>query len=244
MLQASVGQGGENRPDDVRLVQTLLNARRPTGFPLGVDGICGLSTITAIRRFQGQTLGLKSPDGRVEPGSITLRALAPVAPRVPSAIPREPIPEPIVAAAQAAQRQFGVPACISIAQWILESDRGAHMPPGSNNPFGMKAACGEPYVIARTREVHDGETIMLDARFRKFATLADAFTAHGRLLANFAPYRAAMQAADPDEFAAKLTGTYATDPNYGAALQSIMRGSNLYQFDLAPVPQSKKELLF
>lgn len=234
MLQASVGQGGENRPDDVRLVQTLLNARRPTGFPLGTDGLCGLSTVTAIRRFQSQVMGLKSPDGRVDPGSLTLRALAPVTPRTPVSVPREAIPEQIVSAAQGAERQYGVPACISIAQWILESDRGAHIPAGSNNPFGIKASCGEPYVIARTREVFDGQTVIIDARFRKFASIADAFAAHGRLLATFGPYRAAMEAAgDPDQFAARLTGTYATDPHYGTALRDIMRGSNLYQFNLS-----------
>ncbi|HTZ69952.1 MAG TPA: glucosaminidase domain-containing protein [Acetobacteraceae bacterium] len=231
MLTASVGQGGENRPDDVRLVQSLLNARRPGGFPLSIDGVCGLSTITAIRRFQGQAMGLPRPDGLVTPGGLTLCALAPVAPRVPAAVPREPIPESVVAAAQAAEQAWGVPAAISIAQWILESGRGAHMPPGSNNPFGIKAATGQPYVTAQTREVFDGKEVVIAARFRKFPSLEEAFAEHGRLLATFPPYRQAMAAEDDDQFAERLTGTYATDPNYGSALKAIMQGSNLYAFD-------------
>jgi hypothetical protein len=233
MLQASVGQDGQNKPDDVRLVQALLNARRTNGFPLELDGLCGPFTLSDIRRFQRQAVGMSSPDGRVEPGSLTLRALAPVTPRTPASVPREQIPGQIVTAAQGAEKQYRVPACISIAQWILESDRGAHIPPGSNNPFGIKASGSEPYVIASTHEVSDGQTIVIDARFRKFASVADAFAAHGRLLATFGPYRAAMEATDdPDLFAQRLTGTYATDPHYGTALRQIMRGSNLYQFNL------------
>jgi hypothetical protein len=237
MLQASVGQGAENRPDDVRLVQSLLNNRSPSSQPLQVDGVCGIATILAIRRFQAGTMGMAVPDGRIDPGGETLRALSQGAPAAATPAPCAPIPNDIVAAAQAAEQACGVPACISLAQWILESDRGAHMPPGSNNPFGIKAAAGEPYVVARTHEVRNGETITIDARFRQFPSVADAFAAHGRLLATGAPYQPAMQCtADPDLFADRLTGVYATDPNYGAALKQIMRGSNLYQFNLAAAP--------
>lgn len=237
MLEASVGLGGENRPDDVRLVQSLLNDRRPSGKPLELDGICGIVTVITIRRFQANVMGVAVPDGRVAPDGETLRILSQAPPTTSRAGAPEPIPDHIVAAAQDAERACGVPACISIAQWILESDRGAHTPPGSNNPFGIKAATGQPFVLARTHEVQNGKLITIDARFRQFPSVADAFAEHGRLLASHAPYQKAMQAAaDPDLFADRLTGVYATDPNYGTALKQIMRGSNLYQFDLLPAP--------
>jgi hypothetical protein len=221
----------------VRLVQSLLNDRRPSGKPLRVDGVCGIVTIIAIRRFQATTMGVAVPDGRVVPGGETLRVLSEVPPSAPRAASPEPIPDHIVAAARNAERTCGVPACITIAQWILESDRGAHMPTGSNNPFGIKAATGEPYVLAQTHEVQNGKLITIEARFRQFPTVWDAFAEHGRLLATRAPYRPAMQAAaDPDLFADRLTGVYATDPNYGTALKQIMRGSNLYQFNLPRAP--------
>ena len=34
----------------------------------------------------------------------------------------------------------------------------------------------------------------------------------------------------PDKFAAALTGVYATDPNYGANLISLMRRYDLYRY--------------
>jgi peptidoglycan hydrolase-like protein with peptidoglycan-binding domain len=235
MITASVGNAGVNGCADVRLVQSLLNDRSedPTS-PLAVDGVCGPITVACIRHFQARTLGFCRQDGLIAPGDATMRALAPVTLHAPAAIPAEPLPAAIVAAAQAAQRACGVPACISLAQWILESGRGAHMPPDSNNPFGIKATPNQPHVYARTREVVDGKSLFIEARFRKFGSVGEAFAAHARLLADFPPYRPAMaQAGNPDAFAEKLTGVYATDPQYGAALIAIMRGANLYSYDVA-----------
>lgn len=73
---ASVGQGGENRPGDVRTVQRLLNQFQLPGLTaLEVDGFAGEQTFRAIRTFQSKRLGRKSPDGRVDPHGPTLRAL-------------------------------------------------------------------------------------------------------------------------------------------------------------------------
>ena len=47
------------------------------------------------------------------------------------------IPNAIIAAAQAAQHKWQVPASVSLAQWIIESGWGAHEPAGSNNPIGI-----------------------------------------------------------------------------------------------------------
>ncbi|WP_369693039.1 glucosaminidase domain-containing protein [Komagataeibacter diospyri] len=47
-------------------------------------------------------------------------------------------------------RQDGVrdvPASITIAQWMLESGFGQHMPPHFNNPFGIKAARDRNFVM-------------------------------------------------------------------------------------------------
>jgi len=82
-ITKSVGRGGANIASDVTAVQTLLGARaKQLGLPpLGVNGVADAATITAIIAFQQQILWAKTPDGRVDPGGDTLRALnAPPAP--------------------------------------------------------------------------------------------------------------------------------------------------------------------
>jgi flagellum-specific peptidoglycan hydrolase FlgJ len=62
--------------------------------------------------------------------------------------------------------------------------------------------------------------------------MQDAFDQHGELLATGSPYaHARTLVANPDAFADALTGVYATDPNYGTLLKSIMNAHNLHQFD-------------
>ena len=76
-ISASVGEGGDNRPEDVRLVQAALNRVPPAnGGPasaMTVDGSSGPKTVEAIRRFQTHH-GLPT-DGRIDPGGSTLRKL-------------------------------------------------------------------------------------------------------------------------------------------------------------------------
>ncbi len=66
-LSGAVGRGGKNASGDVRAVQAAL------GIP--VDGQCGPQTIAAIVAFQ-KKLGQSAPDGRVDAGGATERALA------------------------------------------------------------------------------------------------------------------------------------------------------------------------
>lgn len=153
------------------------------------------------------------------------------------------IPREIIAAAQASQAKWGIPASVTIAQWAIESARGTRMPAGSNNPFGIKARAGEPSVGARTREVIGGKSITIRDGFRKFASIAEAFDEHGKFLATRSPYaRARTKLPDPDAFADALTGVYATDPNYGKVLKNFMRSENLYQFN-SPNAQPPRRVL-
>jgi hypothetical protein len=79
-ISAAVGDGGANRPADVKTIQEMLNKALPGwGGPtpkLAVDGDCGPLTRAAIRRFQQVQLSTYfTPDGRVDPGQRTLRRL-------------------------------------------------------------------------------------------------------------------------------------------------------------------------
>lgn len=130
-------------------------------------------------------------------------------------------------AAKASESKYGIPASVTLAQFALESGNGAHMPAGSNNPFGIKAKAGQPYVESQTNEFINGKMERVSQKFAKFDSLGDAFDAHAKLLATASPYAAARtHANDPKAFANALTGVYATDPQYGAKLNSIMARNN------------------
>lgn len=66
-LSGSVGRGGQNGAGDVKAVQKALG--------IGLDGQCGPQTIAAIEAFQ-RWIGQAKPDGRVDAGGATERALA------------------------------------------------------------------------------------------------------------------------------------------------------------------------
>jgi flagellum-specific peptidoglycan hydrolase FlgJ len=125
-----------------------------------------------------------------------------------------------------------VPASVTLAQWALESNYGSQMPVGSNNPFGIKARTGEPFVTALTPEIINGKRVIAPAKFRKFSSVQEAFDQHARLLATAPAYlRAMVVRNNPDAFADALTGVYATDPHYSFKLKIIMKQNNYYQYD-------------
>lgn len=66
-LGGSVGRGGKNAASDVRAVQRALG--------IAADGDCGPQTVDAIKAYQ-RKMGSAKPDGRVDPGGMTERALA------------------------------------------------------------------------------------------------------------------------------------------------------------------------
>lgn len=153
--------------------------------------------------------------------------------------PSSMIPADIISAAQAAQHKWGVPASVSLAQWALESNWGRAMPQGSNNPFGIKSVPGQAFVTSWTHETLHGVYQAIPQHFARYASVAEAFDAHARLLATSHYYVKAQHEHDPDRFAMDLQGIYATGiPGhpYGAALISIMRAGDFYQYDAARAP--------
>lgn len=145
---------------------------------------------------------------------------------------RTPPPE-IIAAARAAHKAWpAIPPSVDIAQWEVESGWGEHMPPGSNNPFGIKGLPGQPSVTAMTTEFVAGRFVRVPQPFRKYASLSEAFIDHSRLLATAAPY-AAARAKLPDvrAFVTEMARHYATDPGYAAKILGQIDAGNLTQYD-------------
>jgi hypothetical protein len=233
----SVGRGAVNAPGDVFVIQSLLNDRLPQPHaPIPVTGVADVGTTLAIETYQAAMMAMQPPTGRVDPGSATYYALAsrPLVEAPSTSIVGHygELPQPVIDAAVASNDHWKVPAAVTLAQWAVESAWGAAMPPGSNNPFGIKAVASQPAVESLTHEVVNGETVTITARFRQFESIAEAFDEHGRLLATSPAYSNAMQQVqNPEAFADALTGVYATDPDYGLKLKWVMQNYKLTMYD-------------
>jgi putative chitinase len=74
-ITASVGRDCKNGKADVKTVQILINmniGKLPSIDVLDEDGAVGDTTLSAIEAFQHLVVGIKLPDGRVDPGGKTL----------------------------------------------------------------------------------------------------------------------------------------------------------------------------
>jgi flagellum-specific peptidoglycan hydrolase FlgJ len=145
----------------------------------------------------------------------------------------------VVKAAQSSQIAYGVPASITLAQWEVESTWGtSQLAIKANNFFGIKAEhLNDPdtYIEFPTAEYINGKRVMIDADFEKYPDIESSFKDHARLLSTATRYQAAMDVKnDSLEFAEQLQVCgYSTSPTYAQTLVSIIKGSNLQQYDIA-----------
>jgi flagellum-specific peptidoglycan hydrolase FlgJ len=144
--------------------------------------------------------------------------------------------------AVAAQRRYGVPASVTIAQAIVESGWGeSQLATEDHNLFGIKGTGPAGTHPLPTWEYVNGQQVTTTSQFRVYRNTAQSIDDHGRLLATSPYYRQAMaDRRNPDAFAAALTGVYATDPDYGAKLISLMKRYDLYRYDVTPMAADRK----
>jgi flagellum-specific peptidoglycan hydrolase FlgJ len=201
---------------------------------------------TAVTEPEVETVALDAPAAAAE----TTLAQAKPAP-VPD--PRdESLPLPTGAAgwqrdfimsvapgARESQRKNGVPASVTLAQAILESDWGrSKLTREANNLFGIKAQSGPgsagTYEI-NTWEVYGGENATVLAAFRAYKSLSDSIVDHGRWFHDNRRYRDALAVKDdPRAFAYAINAAgYATDPAYAPKLIGLMDKFNLYAYDVS-----------
>ena len=135
-----------------------------------------------------------------------------------------------------------MPAAVTLAQAALESDWGrAHMG-DANNYFGIKAydkggvpqigPIAKGFITLPTREVVNGRSITVNARFRAYESMADSFRDHANFLKVNSRYAPAFDHTDePDAFARAIAKAgYATDPSYADKLIALMRQYKLYAY--------------
>ena len=125
------------------------------------------------------------------------------------------------------EKEYGIPASITLAQGILESAAGtSQLTVNTNNHFGIKALGGwdGPVYLA-----WDDEPVK--SRFRKYDSAEESFRDHSLVLANSPRYRSLFQKSvyDYRAWAVGLqTAGYATSPNYAKALIGYIDAFALY----------------
>jgi hypothetical protein len=141
-------------------------------------------------------------------------------------------------AAQRSRRITGVPASVTVAQAILESDWGrSRLTRQGNNLFGIKAlgaTSGPAGVITLATWEHlDGGDVVVQAPFKVYFTLQQSIDDHAGFFARNRRYSAALAvASDPRAFAEAIQEAgYATDPGYASKLVGLMDRYDLYRFD-------------
>jgi flagellum-specific peptidoglycan hydrolase FlgJ len=194
---------------------------------------------------QAQTARATIPGALPIAGSVTSYSSAASSPRysrsqaapstesVPGTAAQQAFIAQVAPGAVAAQRQYGIPAAVTIAQAIDESGWGqSQLATQDNNLFGIKGTGPAGSDVRPTQEYENGQMVTVSAPFRVYHSVAQSISDHSLLLATGSAYQQAMaDRRSPDTFANDLTGVYATDPNYGTNLITIMRQYNLYRFD-------------
>jgi len=140
-------------------------------------------------------------------------------------------------ASQATERLFGVPAGITFAQWLLESNGGKSDAGGAKNYFGVKAdeRWAGPKVLRRTKEWRHGRYVTEYHYFRAYPSMVESFVDHAKFLLG-KRYRPLFKLAKGD-FEGWANGLrecgYATDPAYSRHLISLDKRYALRYLNLA-----------
>jgi len=144
-------------------------------------------------------------------------------------------------AARAAEATSGIPAAFTIAQAAHESAWGQREirnadGSASHNLFGIKAGAGWTGAVAEitTTEWVGGEPQKVTAKFRAYASYADAFRDYAQLMKTSPRYSRAVAAASAapasaatgQGFASALQSAgYATDPRYADKLSRLINST-------------------
>lgn len=126
-------------------------------------------------------------------------------------------------------KTYGIPASITLAQGLFESDEGnSPLTVKSNNHFGIKCHSGWKGETVTHDDDHPGEC------FRKYPSATDSYNDHSALLAGSKRY-AELFKLDPTDYKGWAYGLrkcgYATNPKYPELLIKVIEDNQLYLFD-------------
>lgn len=130
------------------------------------------------------------------------------------------------------QQECGIPAPVTTAQAIEESDYGKKVMVDINsgrysyNLFGIKAKEGQDYVENWTSEYVNGNKIKIIGKFAAYHSFKESIADRTRFLKENKRYASLFTSNDPIEWANGLQERhYATNPNYANNLIRIMKGT-------------------
>ena len=127
--------------------------------------------------------------------------------------------------------RYGIPASITLAQGIFESDSGnSNLARKSNNHFGIK--CKKGWTGDRVYHTDDAP----DECFRKYDSVEESYQDHADFLDQSPRYDSlfAYSATDYRSWARGLKAAgYATAPDYAQRLTKLIEDNKLYLFDEA-----------
>lgn len=133
----------------------------------------------------------------------------------------------------------GMSAALQTAQAILETASGQRLPVDrysgkfSYNLFGIKGSANNGSVTCSTWEVYGGMNYRVDADFRAYNNVDEAWADHKRILlelSRYEPYREVMHDSTRGAWAIRRAG-YATDPKYPMKLINIIKQYDLEKLD-------------
>lgn len=136
-------------------------------------------------------------------------------------------------------QKTGMSAALQTAQAILETASGQRLPVDrytgkfSYNLFGIKGSADNGSVTCSTWEVYHGMTYRVDADFRAYNNVQQAWDDHKRILlelSRYEQYRDVMHDSTQGAWAIRRAG-YATDPKYPVKLIDIIKKYDLMKLD-------------
>lgn len=190
----------------------------PQAKPENVSHLNGGRRERRITSRETSTPAVKSSRNRVVvfSGSVRERQLAYI--RTYSSLARDQM------------RKHGIPASITLAQGLLESNIGSsRLAKENNNHFGIKCfstSCSKGHCSNFSDDSHKDF-------FRKFSSVAESFHAHSELLKK--PRYRSLYKLRKDDYEGWARGLrragYATDRSYDAKLIHLIETLKLYEYD-------------
>lgn len=150
--------------------------------------------------------------------------------------------EKYAAEAMEQMKRYGIPASVTLAQGILESNNGqSELSQLGNNHFGVKASGswlknGGDYLVYTDDKPNE--------KFCKYATVGDSYEHHSKILKNSSRYSQCFKLS-PDDYKGWTKGIerggYATNGGYAASLQKIIEANGLQKYDQQVMKEMRTE---